>query len=874
MKDRFYSMSISAKTSIAFLVIFLGVLFVFGGGSVNALSRRFPTGGDTDDQHMSRRDSNGVNTMPRAMVTHADNVLVTLQADKSKFNIFYRTTGSAISGSGSVQIVLNDICRPAGALNQIGNTAARVTVRNLANTWSRQSDNFGASNRCNGDDIIINVPKWVVRGSSSVGNYTNDWRVLRLVVDKRSGAIGITNFQVVANGGLVTYMEETAAQRTGRDYTSGRAFSLWNGRSYNNGSNPSTRNMTFKFAPNCNIGAGTGREQVYLKWHDADHGAFNQPSRISFTLSSRARGSSGGWTNVFTENGSTGIGGNGADRRHSFTADERFEYKWEWHNVNRINGIQVWMPYSEVQTRITCPSTANISAIAGPDRVINKGDVADFTASVTGSNLARVGTDEVRYRVSGYAPVSDTDVRISNLPINANHNGAMNALGRYCRTITIISAPTYANITRRSDEQCVFVQGADIIPTTAMGAPGGFVNAGEHEKGSGDKTVQHGVAVGSIVCTAAVPVPGNVPVPVYKRYGGGSQDLVGNVVMPNCQSIGVNLLVNGPPIASATLDGFNPGDLHPVQTIITVLGNTYTNSKSIEVIEAPFARFFGNDVLVCGNANNNRFVYDNRELIPGVTINRAGSISQYASIFGDNNSLGNTANSFNDYSGLLPNNGGYKVADNSVEWWNILRSNWVGITCESGLEDGDIPPTATGGSYPRGNINDSVTYVHNSGVTLNINQNIRVNQTAGPDNYAVVIIKADNINITKDVTQIDAILIAEDSTGALGTINTCSNVDKDMIHRMNGNVGCRKPLRINGAVYASELKLRRAGSTRYYADNLGGDRVLANSLAPLNLDIASETINYPWQLHFAKPDLLDNSEAGGFDAYFARPPRL
>ena len=92
--------------------------------------------------------------------------------------------------------------------------------------------------------------------------------------------------------------------------------------------------------------------------------------------------------------------------------------------------------------------------------------------------------------------------------------------------------------------------------------------------------------------------------------------------------------------------------------------------------------------------------------------------------------------------------------------------------------------------------------VDRSGHNVIINQNIT--RPAGLSSYANVddmpqmIIIADNISIHKDVTQIDAWLIAT------GTINTCSNAPSSpsVSH-------CEGPLRINGPVIAKNLLLYR-----------------------------------------------------------------
>ena len=80
-----------------------------------------------------------------------------------------------------------------------------------------------------------------------------------------------------------------------------------------------------------------------------------------------------------------------------------------------------------------------------------------------------------------------------------------------------------------------------------------------------------------------------------------------------------------------------------------------------------------------------------------------------------------------------------------------------------------------------------------------------------------VLIFADNINITENVTRVDAWLVANN------TLNTCAGYDpnsvvaKDALNRYSEGV-CYKTLMVNGPVYASELILpRTAGATHGYS---------------------------------------------------------
>ena len=86
-----------------------------------------------------------------------------------------------------------------------------------------------------------------------------------------------------------------------------------------------------------------------------------------------------------------------------------------------------------------------------------------------------------------------------------------------------------------------------------------------------------------------------------------------------------------------------------------------------------------------------------------------------------------------------------------------------------------------------------------------------------------VLIFADNINITENVTRVDAWLVANN------TLNTCAGHDpnsvvaKDALNRYSEGV-CYKTLMVNGPVYASELILpRTAGATHGYSPRDSSD---------------------------------------------------
>lgn len=140
--------------------------------------------------------------------------------------------------------------------------------------------------------------------------------------------------------------------------------------------------------------------------------------------------------------------------------------------------------------------------------------------------------------------------------------------------------------------------------------------------------------------------------------------------------------------------------------------------------------------------------------------------------------------------------------------------------CPSGLKCVSIANGATYAKPNSGSINSAIIrqvgsttknntlIIHHEG-TLNINSNITY-QNGIYSNIASlpqVIIVADNINISSNVTSLDAWLIARSASGEYGKINTCSDF-RESITDANS---CNKRLYINGPVFAKKLSLNRTG---------------------------------------------------------------
>lgn len=169
-------------------------------------------------------------------------------------------------------------------------------------------------------------------------------------------------------------------------------IALWN--NYNNNGPDTHSNWSMTFKPDCTLNAP---KQSYIRWYDADDGGSGnngtQSGQISFDLYDQTAG-----TYIF--NNKINLGGNDSYRDAAFTVTPGHSYKWTWNNVSATNGIQIWMPYSEIGALVDCgiqpkvpnaqcsPASKTISGLALNKQVqygvnfLNNGNV-DWTAGAT-----------------------------------------------------------------------------------------------------------------------------------------------------------------------------------------------------------------------------------------------------------------------------------------------------------------------------------------------------------------------------------------------------------------------------------------------------------------------------------------------------------
>ena len=151
--------------------------------------------------------------------------------------------------------------------------------------------------------------------------------------------------------------------------------------------NSTVSNFEYTFATPCSWPAS---KTAYLKWRDADFGVGNQGTNppIGFFLVEYDR-VSGVQTNAWNV---PVTGGEDAFEQWNFTARVDKKYKWIWYNVRKTNGLQIYMPFAQIDYIKSCggitpgPTTSRYTPTASS----NLNDIEEPTLATfnTGATLS------------------------------------------------------------------------------------------------------------------------------------------------------------------------------------------------------------------------------------------------------------------------------------------------------------------------------------------------------------------------------------------------------------------------------------------------------------------------------------------------------
>jgi hypothetical protein len=167
--------------------------------------------------------------------------------------------------------------------------------------------------------------------------------VLYVNIDESSSP-GTQSFRVrTTTAGYPTFFEQTAAERHDANARSVNAFAMLD----KYGAPGSKSQFGIDFAPSCEV--GDAGDDVWMKWFDADYpGNGNANVDTAFTVVDLNTGET-----VLSRSGAD-LGGNDEFKSAKIHVNAGDHYRWVWSDVDRNNGIQLWMPFSEINTIVTC----------------------------------------------------------------------------------------------------------------------------------------------------------------------------------------------------------------------------------------------------------------------------------------------------------------------------------------------------------------------------------------------------------------------------------------------------------------------------------------------------------------------------------------
>lgn len=161
--------------------------------------------------------------------------------------------------------------------------------------------------------------------------------------------------------------------------------------------NGTRSNFNFEFAPPCEMTTDT---TVYLRWQDADWGTlqFNNNYRTVLTEYDSVG-------NISNQQIILPRGGNDAYEQVSFTARPFHRYTWNWENVVKTNGVQIWLPFDSFDGD---PAHGSCTAPPPPGTIGCGGGPAHFQLLDNSVDKAEYGLHGGRTKVQFNLPPGNT----------------------------------------------------------------------------------------------------------------------------------------------------------------------------------------------------------------------------------------------------------------------------------------------------------------------------------------------------------------------------------------------------------------------------------------------------------------------------------
>jgi hypothetical protein len=691
------------------------------------------------------------------------------------------------------------------------------------------------------------------------------------------------------------------AKITFQEQAGGTPFSLWTAPEFIGLHEPMT--YTMKFSPDCTIAPGA-TVPVTLQWFDMDIGAppqNNNPQPVVMYLVDDTTGAHvtppGGVSSAWYPMGGDNVGGSYGPV--SLTGGH--DYRWIWSEVTRSNGVQIIMPFSEINAD---PSSNCVPPNVAPTLSIDASCSATGTVSVR-LIAADANGDPLTGSFSGPDGISgtalNTTVTFPNRPrdgttktisgsVSDGRGGTANASDTYSCSppppqISCTTSPVSASInTPFSILMNISHNGPALAPGITSYTATSTVN-GTTATASGG-AIANGASTGnfplsptvSIAAAGVYPIPGSITV-----TGPGFSGVV-------------------PCNAPATIPGVPPG--------------TPPNNPSVTISTLPYIKVTGDDVAAgfqftntaaspyscpaspaSGTGSGRVIGYNAVDTgpDPDVFVGSSGEFGVRArsviyGFYSDANqptvknpdgaglSFANTGTGVNvtapNYGGAFGNGG--CITDHYL---TAQRSN---IPTISGTTANVASLSGSAGTLKQVLVNGDLTLTasnnYNSQVSVFVNGNVYIEGdiSASPANFASAngipflgLFVRGNIYVDNDVSRVDGFLVAQPRytvnafTANTGVIYTCataigSQVVEDSTSPSELNTLCANQLTFNGYVIARRIKLLRTNG------NI--------STAPLNQN-PSEIFNAAPE-YFLIDELPLNSIDGSYDSAATLPPIL
>lgn len=271
-----------------------------------------------------------------------------------------------------------------------------------ANSVNQQLVNFFGNNICAGFSMAFTN---LTESTIHPGMYTG---VIVARHDGPDGGGGVNAFKLTAanaNGSPALIGQYSQNDVTENPGDPGKSLSFFGTQDRLSADNTFS-NFRYTFAPECDWGS----RQAFLKWRDADFGQGNQGSnpQIGFFLIERNR-VTGVQTNAWNVNVT---GGQDVFEQYQFTARGDRTYEWVWYNVRKTNGLQIYMPFAEIETLNNCEEDPEYSFSGTATCSIEDGR-AIFSVTNNGPDTAETEAT-IRYGINGLTTTDTQTIELDD----------------------------------------------------------------------------------------------------------------------------------------------------------------------------------------------------------------------------------------------------------------------------------------------------------------------------------------------------------------------------------------------------------------------------------------------------------------------------